>query len=118
VSTNAPSGYTLYVRGDTLQNGSYTINPIGNTNITPSPGSNAFGIRAVATGGNGSVSSPYDGSGFAYDANNSIASSLGISSSGNGVNTNYSIRSVATIDDILNYGLYSTNLIYIVVPNF
>lgn len=118
ISTNASSGYTLYVRGDTLKNGSYTIDPIGGTNITPSPGSNAFGLRAVATGGNGIVSSPYDGTGFAYDATNATPSEIGFATSGNGLNTDYSIRSVATIDDILNYGLYSTNLTYIVVPNF
>jgi hypothetical protein len=118
VSTNAPSGYGLYVKGDTLKNGSYQIDPIGGTNLTPSPGTKAFGMRAVATGGVGAVVSPYDGSGFAYDATNSVASTVASASSGNGVTTNYSIRTVATIDDILNYGNYSTNLTYIVVANY
>ncbi len=118
VSTNASSGYTLYVKGDTLKNGIIEIDPIGGTNTTPSPGTKAFGVRAVATGGNGVVESPYDGSGFAYDADASTPSIIGISTSGNGVNTDYSIRSVATIDDVLNYGVYTTNLTYIVVPNF
>lgn len=118
VSTNAPSGYGLYVQGDTLKNGSYQIDAIGGTNLTPSPGTKAFGMRAVATGGVGAVVSPYDGAGFAYDATNSVASAVASASSGNGVTTNYSIRTVATIDDILNYGTYSTNLTYIVVANY
>lgn len=118
VSTNASSGYSLYVKGDSLKNGSTTITPIGGTNLTPTPGTNAFGMRAVATGGIGSVASPYDGSGFAYDANSTTATVVGQAVSGNGVNTNYSIRTVATIDSILDWGNYSTNLTYIVVPNY
>ena len=118
VNTNASSGYSVYIKGDTLKNGSYTIDPIGGTNSTPSIGTKAFGIRAVATGGIGTVVSPYDGSGFAYDANASTATAVGQATSGNGVTTTYSVRTVASIDDILNYGTYSTNLTYIVVPNF
>jgi hypothetical protein len=118
VSTNAPSGYGLYVRGDTLKNGAIVINPIGGTNTTPTPGSNAFGIRAVATGGNGLVVSPYNGSGFAYDATSSNSSSIGQSSSGDGNTTTYSVRTVATIDSLLDPGSYSTNLTYIVTANF
>lgn len=118
VNTNAPSGYSLFVKGETLVNGAYSITPIGGTNLTPNPGTKAFGMRAVATGGVGSVVYPYDGSGFAYDATSTTASSVATASTGDGVTTNYSVRTVATIDEVLNYGLYSTNLTYIVVPNF
>lgn len=118
VNTNAPSGYGLYVRGDTLKNGSIAIDPIGGTNTTPNPGQKAFGIRAVATGGNGAVVYPYDGSGFAYDATSSSSSPVGQSSSGDGNTTTYSIRTVATIDSLLDPGNYSTNLTYIVTANF
>lgn len=118
ISTNAPSGYGLYVKGDTLSNGTYEIDAIGGTNLIPSPGTNAFGVRAVASGGSGDVVAPYDGPGFAYDATSSIASELGSSQTGDGSTTSYSIRTVATIDSILDYGEYSTNLTYIVVPNF
>jgi hypothetical protein len=118
VSTNAPYGYGVYIRGDTLKNGAVAITPIGSTNTTPTPGSNAFGIRAVASGGIGSVVSPYNGSGFAYNATPTNAVTIGSSSSGNGVNTDYSIRTVATIDSLLDPGSYQTNLTYIVVANF
>lgn len=118
VNTNAPSGYSVYVQGNTLSKGASVITAIGGTNTTPTPGTKAFGVRAVATGGVGTVVSPYDGLGFAYDATNSVASNIGTATSGNGVTTNYSIRTVATIDSILDYGTYSTDLTYIVVPNF
>ena len=118
VNTNAPSGYGLYLQGDSLKDGPTTITPIGGTNTTPSVGSNAFGVRAVATGGNGVVVSPYDGSGFAYDADNSNATTIGSSSSGNGVTTTYSIRMVATIDSLLDPGSYATNLTYFITANF
>jgi hypothetical protein len=117
-STNASSGYTIYVIGSTLSNGSYTIDAIGGTNLTPTPGTKAFGLRAVASGGLGAVASPYNGSGFAYNATNTTMSTVAGESSGNGVNTNYSVRTVATIDSVLNYGSYSTNLTYIIVPNY
>lgn len=118
ISTNSASGYGLYIKGETLKKGSYTIDAIGGTNVTPSPGTKAFGIRAVASGGLGTVVSPYDGSGFAYNATGSSESTVASASSGNGVTTVYSIRSVATIDSLLDYGDYTTNLTYIVVPNF
>ena len=118
VNTNASSGYGLYVSGDSLKKGSTVITPIGGTNTTPSPGSKAFGIRAVATGGSGSVVSPYGGTGFAYDADNTTATTVGSASTGDGVTTTYSIRTVATIDSLLDPGDYFTNLTYVVTANF
>lgn len=118
VSTNASSGYGLYVRGDPLKNGAATITAIGGSNTTPSAGNKAFGIRADASGGLGVVSTPYDGAGFAYDATNTTATSVANASSGNGVTTTYSIHTVATIDSLLDPGNYSTNLTYIVTANF
>ena len=118
VSTNAPAGYGLYVSGDSLKKGGTTITPIGGTNITPSAGSKAFGMRAVATGGSGAVATPYDGSGFAYNATSTTPTTVGSASSGDGVTTTYSIRTVATIDSLLDPGNYSTNLVYAVTANF
>jgi hypothetical protein len=117
-STNAPSGYVLMVKGAAPSKGVIVIDPIGGTPTTPTPGSKAFGIRAVATGGSGSVVSPYNSSGFAYDATSSTFTTLAQASTGDGNNTDYSIRSVATIDSLLDPGTYSTNLTYIVVANF
>lgn len=118
VSTNAPYGYIVMMQGNTLASGAKTITPIGSTPVTPSAGSKAFGIRAVATGGIGSVASPYNATGFAYDATGTTFTTLATASTGDGNNTNYSVRSVATIDSLLDPGSYSTNLTYIVTANF
>ena len=118
INTNASSGYGLYVSGDSLKKGVTSITPIGAINTIPTAGSNSFGIRAVATGGIGSVSNPYNGTGFAYDANSSTMNSIGSATSGNGVSTVYSIRTVATINALLDPGSYSTDLTYIVTANF
>ena len=118
VNTNAPYGYIVMMKGDTLKNNALVIDPIGGTNTTPAPGSKAFGIRAIATGGIGAVASPYDGAGFAYDASGTTFTTLAQASSGDGNNTNYSVHSVATIDSLLNPGIYSTNLTYVVTANF
>ncbi len=118
VNTNAPSGYSLFVQGDTLKKGLSVIDAIGGTNRTPTAGTKAFGMRAVASGGLGEVVSPYDGAGFAFAATSTTPSNVATASSGDGVTTSYSVRTVATIDSILEYGEYSTNLTYIVVGNF
>ena len=118
VSTNAPYGYIVMMEGDAPKDGSLVINPIGGTPITPTPGSKAFGIRAVATGGIGAVASPYNGSGFAYDATGTSFTTVASASTGDGVTTTYSVRSVATIDTLLDPGIYSTNLTYVVTANF
>ena len=118
VSTNAPYGYIVMMSGNTLTSGPKTITPIGGTPTTPSAGSKAFGIRAIATGGIGSVASPYNATGFAYDATGTTFTTLATASTGDGNNTNYSVRSVATIDSLLDPGSYTTNLTYIVTANF
>lgn len=117
VNTNAPSGYVVSMNGETLKNGAIQIDPIGGINSVPSPGTKSFGIRAVATGGSGVVSSPYDGVGFAYDAVSTF-DSIASAPSGDGVTTTYSVRTVATIDELLDPGNYSTNLTYIITANF
>lgn len=118
VSTNATYGYNVMLQGKSLSKGSVTINPIGGIPTVPTPGANAFGIRAVASGGIGAVLSPYNGSGFAYDATNNSFTTLASANVGDGVNTDYSVHSVATIDSLLDPGTYSTNLTYIVTANF
>jgi hypothetical protein len=118
VSTNAPSGYIVMLKGGAPSYNAIVIDPIGGTNTTPTPGSNAFGIKAIASGGIGSVVAPYDGSGFAYDATNNSFTTIAQATTGDGNNTNYSIRSVATIDSLLDPGTYSTNLTYVVTANF
>ena len=118
VSTNASSGYIIMLEGGSPAFNSNIIDPIGGSNIIPDPGTNAFGIRAIASGGTGLVATPYNGSGFAYDASNGTFDTLAQATSGDGNTTTYSIRSVATIDSLLDPGVYSTNLTYIVTANF
>jgi hypothetical protein len=118
ISTNAASGYGLYVRGDPPKNGSKVITAIGSTNTIPSAGSKAFGIRVDASGGIGVVAAPYYGTGFAFDATNANVSTVANAVSGDGVNTTYSVHTVATIDSLLDPGEYSTNLTYLVTANF
>lgn len=118
VSTNAPYGYIVMLQGGSLAKGATVITPIGGTNSVPPAGYNAFGIRAVASGGSGYVLSPYNGSGFAYGASGSSFDTLAQSLSGDGINTSYSVRSVATIDSLLDPGSYTTNITYIVTANF
>jgi len=117
-STNAPSGYTIFVQGNSLSNGLATITAIGATPASPTPGANAFGMKASATGGVGEVVYPYNDTGFAYGATSSTPSNVALANSGNGESTSYGITTVATIDSVLNYGEYSTNLTYILVPNY
>lgn len=119
-STNAPSGYTIFVQGNSLSNGLATITAIGGTPETPTAGENKFGMKASATGsGGGEVVYPYnDATDFAYGATSSTPSNMALANSGNGESTSYGITTVATIDSVLNYGEYSTSLTYILVPNY
>lgn len=118
VTTNAPGGYTVYMQGDPPKKGAATITAIGGTPTTPTPGTKAFGIRAVASGGTGSVASTYSGSGFAYDATATSATTLANASVGDNVTTTYAVHAVATIDTLLDSGDYASNITYIVTGSF
>jgi hypothetical protein len=117
-STNASGGYSVYMQGDPPKKNSATITAIGGTPVTPSIGTKAFGLRAVASGGSGVVVPTYSGSGFAYDATASSATTLASASSGDGVTTTYAVHAVASIDSLLDAGSYTTNITYIVTGNF
>jgi hypothetical protein len=117
-STTASDGYTITVRGTTLASGSNTITAIGGTAATSTPGSEQFGLRAIATGGSGIVSAPYnDVTDFAYNATaettDIIATTAGISG-----DTIYSIHYMANINSLTEAGSYSTNLTYVITANF
>jgi hypothetical protein len=118
VTTNAPGGYALYMQGDPPKKGSAVITAIGGTPATPSIGTKAFGLRAVATGGTGTVSSTYSGSGFAYDADANTATTLASESTGDNVTTTYAVHAVASIDALLDSGDYSANITYIATGSF
>ncbi len=118
VSTTAPSGYTLSVRGDSLTKTGHTIAAIGGVNTASSTGTEQFGLRMTATGGSGTVSAPYAASGFAYDATSSAPSAVASATTGDGVATTYSARYMCNIAAVTPAGSYATDLTYVVTGNF
>jgi hypothetical protein len=118
VATTASSGYTVTVKGDTLKSGVNSIAAIGGTNTASSPGTAQFGLRMVASGGLGSVLSPYASSGFAYGATASTPDAVASASSGDGVTTTYSVRYLGNISSVTPAGNYSANITYVVTANY
>lgn len=122
VSTNAPSGYTITIKGQTLtslQNASNTITAMGATAASSTASSEQFGIRATASGGTGSsVDSTYASlSSYGYDA---TATTSAILATGSGATntTTYSLRYVANIAALTEAGTYVANVVYVATANF
>lgn len=117
VSTNATSGYTVYVLGATLTSGGNTINAIGGSATTSSVGTEQFGINVSASGGSGTASAPYaTASNYAYNATSTqddIASSTGPSTT-----TTFSIAYLANILATTEAGSYTTTLTYTATGSF
>lgn len=116
-STNATNGYTITVNGTTLTYAGATISAIGASNTASSPGSEQFGLRATASGGDGAVSAPYAASGFALDTA-AFPDELAVDSNGDDVSTTYSLRYLANIGSNTDAGVYNATLIYVIVANF
>lgn len=116
VGTNASSGYTLTMDGDTLTSGSNTIDDIGSSNTSSSAGTEQFGVRFTATGGSGTVSAPYAASGFAFD-DASFPDTIA-SASGATANTTYSARYLANIGANTEAGSYTATMTYVATANF
>ena len=118
VSTNTANGYSVSVQGATLTAGANTIAAIGGTNTASAPGTSQFGINVSASGGSGTVTAPYAGSGFAYAANATTPDQTASESTGDGVNTVYSVEYLANISGVTPASNYSTVLTYSVTANF
>lgn len=118
VKTNAPNGYTVSVSGSTLTSGADSITPLGSSNTAPSIGTEQFGIRLVATGGTGVVTSPYAAAGFAYAATATTSSQVASAVVGDNATTTYSVRYVANLASISKPGSYLTNVVYVATANF
>ncbi len=118
ISTSAANGYTLTIRGTTLADGGNVITPIGGTNTAPIPGSEQFGLRLVATGGSGTVTSLYGASGFAFNATDSTTIQVATENPGDEVTTTYSARYLANITNTTQPGSYAATLTYIVTGSF
>jgi hypothetical protein len=122
VGTNAPSGYTITVRGQTLtsqQNSANTVTAIGATAASSTPGTEQFGIRATASGGTGfSVSSPFNFStSYGYSATATTSATLA-TGSGSTNTTTYSMFYLANIAALTEAGTYAANLVYVATANF
>lgn len=121
VNTNASTGYTVTVRGQTLtsaQNSADTILALGNTNTAPSIGNEQFGIRMTATGGSGAVTVPYAASGFAYNATATTTSQVASAATGDSATTTYSVRYMSNISPTTEAGSYNASVVYVVTANF
>ncbi len=116
VGTNAAAGYTLTATGTTLTYGTNTITPIGSANTLPATGTEQFGLRAVATGGSGTVSAPYAAAGFAL-ATSSFPSVVATANTAS-ANTTYSLRYLANISSLTEAGIYTASLQYVATANF
>ena len=122
IATNAPSGFSLSVRGQTLtsqQNSANTITAIGATAASSTPGTEQFGIRATESGGIGTaVSSPFQFSssyGYAGTATTSVTLATG---TGSTPTSTYSLRYLANIAAITEAGTYAASLVYVATANF
>lgn len=122
-STNGSGGYTITVNGNTLThtNPSYTITAIGGTavDVTAGIGTEQFGIRLTASGGNGAVSAPYNGASnyYAFDTA-SFPDQVASDPDGDDVPTTYSVFYAANIANTTEAGSYSAILTYIATGNF
>jgi len=119
-STNATNGYVLTVKGATLThtNPSFSITAIGGTNSSSSPGNEQFGLNMTATGGSGTVTSPYVEAGYAYAGTATTTSQVASASSGDGATTTYSVVYIANIASNTEAGSYTTALTYVATANF
>jgi hypothetical protein len=122
IGTNAPSGYTITVQGQTLtsqQNASNTITAIGATPATSSVGNEQFGIYATKSGGvNGTIATPYaTASSFGYNATATTSATFASGTSSTNTET-YSLHYIANIAPLTEAGTYSASLIYVGTSNF
>ena len=122
-STNAPSGFSISIRGQTLtslQNASNTINAIGTivASSTP-PGTEQFGIRATSTGGSGITISPTYAALTSYGYNATATTSATFATASGPTNTTtFGLRYVANIAPLTEAGTYVANVIYVATANF
>ncbi len=109
-STNATSGYTIYVLGSTLTSGGNTIDAIGGSAVASNPGTEQFGLKVSASGGSGGVVAPYASADYAYNAI-STQDDIALSSVPS-LTTTYSVTYIANISSTTQPGSYGTTLTY------
>lgn len=122
VGTNAPSGFTLSVRGQTLtsqQNSNNTIDYIGAIAASSTIGTEQFGLRATESGGVGvTVSSPFSfATSYGYSATASSSNTVAIGSGSTPTST-FAVRYVTNVGAVTEAGTYTANLVYVATANF
>ncbi len=116
VGTNASNGYTVTASGTTLTSGADTIDAIGAANTASGVGTEQFGLRMTASGGNGAVAAPYAAAGFAFDSAafpDTVATSTVASA-----NTTYSVRYISNITSNTEAGSYTSTVTYTAAANY
>jgi hypothetical protein len=115
--TNAPSGYTVSVLGDTLrsqENAANTITAIGGAS---SPGTEQFGYKAVRTTGvNGVVHAKYANT-YALPTVAATAETFA-TNTGSTANEVYDVTYIANIASLTEAGNYRTSVTYTMTANF
>lgn len=124
VSTNAPTGYSITVQGQTLtsqQNPANTITAIGVTPAVSAPTTEQFGIYATKAGGtNGTIDATYASSTpsqFGYDATATTSALFASGTTPTNLET-YSLHYIANVATLTEAGTYSASLIYVGTANF
>jgi hypothetical protein len=122
VGTNAPSGFTLTARGQTLtsqQNASNTITFMGATAASSTAGTEQFGIRLTESGGTGITLDPTFSqvSSYGYDGT-ATSSTVLATGSGSTPTSTYSLRYITNIAAVTEAGTYAANLVYVATANF
>ena len=118
-STNGANGYGITIQGTTLTSGGPTITAIGGTAAASTVGSEQFGLRMTASGGNGSVSAPYNDTTpkWAFDTG-SFPDQVASDGDGDDVTTTYSAYYIGNISANTEAGAYNATLTYVITANF
>jgi hypothetical protein len=122
VSTNAASGFTITVRGQTLtsqENSANTITAIGGTAASSTAGTEQFAIRATESGGSGVTVDPTfsAATSYGYDATATTSATFATGSGATPAST-LSLRYLANIAAITEAGTYAATLTYVATANF
>lgn len=116
--TNATTGYTVSVQGDTLKSGATnSITPLA-VSTAPVAGTEQFGLSVVATGGSGAAVTPYNTAGqFAYTGTATVPATVATVATPSATTT-YSVRYLANIAALTEAGSYTTAHTYVATGNF
>ena len=122
VATNAPSGYTLTVSGQTLtsqQNAANTIDAAGASPAAIASSTEMFGITATKSGGvNGTIDATFaTANQFGYDGTATTSTTLASGTTPTATET-FSLKYIASITALTEAGSYTASMVYVATANF